>query len=266
MLDRSINIRIACIGALCALDFVSFGAGVFWNALPHSNEREIDLGGFLSDAANEINTVPEHDIGSGSKAPSFYEIESLKSQRTVAEWTRRTGQAAIIGAILSSLGIWLIWRTWKATREAAAISQKTYETFISLERAILVPKVQLEDEDQKDIYGINILVTNIGKTSCVVEKVDLTWIDEARPVRPTVTTGWPTHELIKPSATGLSHATWAKRSSRSGNFLSGKISYRSPLGMHESWFCKSIIRVTSENGMDMLLMHDAKDETWPSDT
>lgn len=61
--------------------------------------------------ANEIKRKARADLR------SEYD---LSSQRTMSYWTAVMGGMAVIGIGLSAVGVFLIWRTWEATREASA--------------------------------------------------------------------------------------------------------------------------------------------------
>ena len=76
----------------------------------------------------------------------------LYSQKTMALWTAIMGAMAIIGASLSALGVYLIWQTWGATREAADNSRKTLRSFIAKERAMLVP-LELVETSYSEVDG-----------------------------------------------------------------------------------------------------------------
>lgn len=51
----------------------------------------------------------------------------LYSQKTMALWTTVMGIMAVMGVGLSALGVYLIWHTWEATREAAIHSRTMAE-------------------------------------------------------------------------------------------------------------------------------------------
>lgn len=61
----------------------------------------------------------------------------LYAQKAVAVWTGVMGAMTVIGIALSGVGVYLIWETWGATREAADNSRSTLDSYIQKERAIL---------------------------------------------------------------------------------------------------------------------------------
>lgn len=65
---------------------------------------------------------PTPDLPDTASDQAYYTAEDLKAQRVMAWWTRIMGLAAITGVLLSALGIWLIYSTFKATLWAARYS------------------------------------------------------------------------------------------------------------------------------------------------
>lgn len=61
----------------------------------------------------------------------------LVAQRKSAMWTSIMGFAALIGMGLSAIAVYLVWRTWESTQEAAKNSRDTLDSYIHRERAIL---------------------------------------------------------------------------------------------------------------------------------
>lgn len=56
-----------------------------------------------------------------------HDANDLKAQLVSAIWTRQMGLAAIIGVAVSIVGVILVWITFRATREANAISRETMQ-------------------------------------------------------------------------------------------------------------------------------------------
>jgi hypothetical protein len=56
--------------------------------------------------------------------------QDLASQKTSAIWASLTGSAAFIGMVLSAFGVFLVWRTFSATREANLIAREIGEAQI----------------------------------------------------------------------------------------------------------------------------------------
>lgn len=86
----------------------------------------------VSDAAPSC----EREISQAARDSQRGEYD-LYSQKAMALWTAIMGAMAVVGIALSGVGVYLIWRTWDATREAAENSRKTLNSFIAKERAII---------------------------------------------------------------------------------------------------------------------------------
>lgn len=104
----------------------------------------------------------------------------LYSQRTMALWTAIMAFVAIIGAALSAIGIYLVWRTWDATREAAESSRKTLRSYIARERGVLLIKggfhVELEGEPYP--HGFWVRLSNSGLSLLKVTSMEWAYVDE----------------------------------------------------------------------------------------
>lgn len=98
----------------------------------------------------------------------------LYSQKTMALWTAIMGAMAVIGVALSGFGIYLIWRTWGATREAAESSRKTLRAFVAKERAFA--KVEnaffsYEEDKAPRKNGATLKIRNVGESACTVREI-----------------------------------------------------------------------------------------------
>lgn len=104
----------------------------------------------------------------------------LYSQRTMALWTAIMGIMAVTGAALSAIGIYLVWRTWDATREAAESSRKTLRSYIARERGVLLIKggfhVELEGEPHP--HGFWLRLSNSGLSLLKVVSTEWAYVDE----------------------------------------------------------------------------------------
>ncbi|ESZ88344.1 MAG: hypothetical protein Q27BB25_04535 [Blastomonas sp. CACIA14H2] len=104
----------------------------------------------------------------------------LYSQRTMALWTAIMGIMAITGAALSAIGIYLVWRTWDATREAAESSRKTLRSYIARERGVLLIKggFHMELEGEPYPHGFWIRLSNSGLSLLKVVSMEWAYVDE----------------------------------------------------------------------------------------
>ena len=97
----------------------------------------------------------------------------LYSQQTMALWTGIMGAMAVMGVSLSGVGVYLIWRTWDATREAAENSRKTLRAYIAKERAILRIRSAKHIYDDRLPYPECFVakVTNIADSPAEIEAI-----------------------------------------------------------------------------------------------
>lgn len=93
--------------------------------------------------------------------------QDLAAQWVTAWWTKVTGGAAVFGVILSAFGIFLVWRTFRATSESNAIASATADTDLRpwLE---IDPFVDVHDTftltDRLTNVSFKLTIKNIGKT------------------------------------------------------------------------------------------------------
>lgn len=66
-----------------------------------------------------------------------YAAENLQTQQEIALFTAVMAGTGVVALLLSALGIWLVWRTFTATRRQVQIAQENFDTFYESERAIL---------------------------------------------------------------------------------------------------------------------------------
>ena len=78
-------------------------------------------------------TPPEPDLTSATCDQSYYDREDLDAQRDMAKWTRIMGIAAIVGIILSGIGIGLIYSTFVAAHKANQIALSAQRAWLTLE-------------------------------------------------------------------------------------------------------------------------------------
>lgn len=176
---------LAALAGLAALA-TSFGLGAYTVGLTEI-EQERSASSDHSKAANSeppppfdsagVAPPPASDLRPGADGQAYYDREDLTAQREMAVWTKRMGQAAILGVILSVIGVWLIWRTWEATKAAAGTSERTYRAFIALERAKLTVSISDVIYYQGGQRGVDLRVSNIGKSHCTVTLAGYLWTD-----------------------------------------------------------------------------------------
>lgn len=75
-------------------------------------------------AQDQANCIAD----AANKAREYQRSEQdLVAQRTMAVWTFIMGSAAIVGVFLSAFGVFLVWTTFNATREANRIAREVGE-------------------------------------------------------------------------------------------------------------------------------------------
>lgn len=137
--NRGILAAFAGIAALLA----TFGSGLYLGGLAKIyQERAATLNASQCPTpileGPGIAASPTEDWTAGADNQAYYNCEDLRAQREMAVWTKRMGQAAIIGVVLSIVGIWLIWRTWDATRQAAEVGRDANAIALNQMRSQLV--------------------------------------------------------------------------------------------------------------------------------
>ena len=122
--NRGVILAFAGLAAL----FTAFGSGLYLGLLPQAEQHRTESQSASSDARQSpapssygagVASPPASDFKPSPDNQAYYTREDLKAQREMAWWTKVMGWAAGIGILLGAVSIWLIWRTWDATREAA---------------------------------------------------------------------------------------------------------------------------------------------------
>lgn len=169
-----------------ALIFICVGSIQHWI---YYNEASSHAAGYARDAQNQIATecrMPlatpdcESKIDRAARQEQRDEYD-LYSQKAMALWTAIMGAMAVIGISLSGVGVYLIWRTWDATREAAESSRKTLHSFIAKERAIIAAMgadFHFLDTAKRDRNGFKIRFENIGSSAGVIQEIAWQYADQ----------------------------------------------------------------------------------------
>ena len=98
------------------------------------------------------------------------EYADLVAQRTSALWTKIMGIAALVGMLLSSMGVILVWTTFRETRRAAEVSEKNLDTFIGIERGnirFVDGSVGISTKSSTEFIALN--VRNTGRSTCYIK-------------------------------------------------------------------------------------------------
>jgi hypothetical protein len=180
--DRLVPVATA---ALCLL-FIGIGiivwgyskqAEYYRNADQHSAEYARNSYAPIADSCLKVAAESQFDCL--SKATNEYrqyrrDEQDLASQKTSAIWAYLMGSAAIIGMILSAFGVFLVWTTFKATRESNDLFKEANRVLKDEQRPWLVIKIDsfgldfgegMTDGGAVPIsFNIPITIKNVGKT------------------------------------------------------------------------------------------------------
>jgi hypothetical protein len=86
-----------------------------------------------------VTAPPAGNLSERPPGQAYYDREDLKAQREMAKWTERMGQAAIAGVFLSLIGIYLIWGTFRETKQMVAVSRRTVSAIITVKASKITP-------------------------------------------------------------------------------------------------------------------------------
>jgi hypothetical protein len=142
--------------ALIALVILSVGGAVIvrglteqseyeWSSNQRNSEYTAEAYGPAYDACLRLTDERQPDCI--TKANNEYrenerKEQDLIAQQTTAVWTFLMGCAAIIGMMLSALGVYLVWTTFEETRKSNDISNNN----LRLQSALVFPKLEVIPE------------------------------------------------------------------------------------------------------------------------
>jgi hypothetical protein len=187
----------------------------------------------------------------------------LVAQRKSANWAFVMGGAAVLGMVLSAIGVVLVWITFRATRRAADSAGNTYDAFVAVERARLKISVQQILPYAGNHIGVRLDATNIGKAPCVVISFASSWQKTNRFDEIGGYLATDRHKLIAGSET-KEVGEAIRKGEAEGDFVRGVVRYTSPFGDHVSHFCFQVLRLRSD--MRNYTSRETKGTDWPFDT
>lgn len=218
--------------------------------LPLAGEKEVDC----------INE--ERDIAREGYRKEY----DLEAQRITAVWTAHMGIAAIIGMAASLIGVGLVWVTFRETRKAASVSEKTYKAFIAIESPRLVPAFGAIERKTDGSVAFNLSFTNIGKSSCVVTfglwaSRKTNDFNEIKGY-----TSNPIHILIDAGKTERVARIYLQSLEVDETpYWGGLVVYQSAIAeKHRTYFCHQFIKESSDPQC-RVFSRDMKDGSWPND-
>jgi hypothetical protein len=93
--------------------------------------------------------------------------DDLIAQKSTAVWTFLMGCAAIVGVALSALGIFLVWTTFRATREGNNIAREIGEAQVRAYLSVASATYQLG----KKSISARVSITNVGQSTASSVKI-----------------------------------------------------------------------------------------------
>ena len=201
----------------------------------------------------------------------------LQAQLVTSAWTRAMGIAAIIAMAAGIFGIGLVFVTFRETRVAAAAARDTYNAFVALERATLVPIIKEGFSDPEGKLCVRLRISNIGRSTGKIFDMRFAPLDDA--VAPKEFPGvHKVDRVLKPGDSTTEEVT-APIEAADCKFLGGYVEYGSTLGTaHKAYFCAAISKrpntastiyvnqYAAENAIDP--QNDLRwlEARWPADT
>lgn len=184
--DRGGLILSATIATAFAIAVLSLARGWQWET---DYEASHAAKNYAADADNQVMAKcglspaePRNDCANkiyDAARKNQRDEYDLAAQRTMAIWTAIMGWMAVLGVGLSGLGIYLIWRTWDATQEAAKSSRKTLSAFLSKERAFLTVESASKSVKFETLErGVSAHILNVGNSPANLRKVEWSCQDE----------------------------------------------------------------------------------------
>ncbi len=126
--------------------------------------------------------------------------QDLVAQKTSALWAYIMGAAAVLGVGLSSLGVWLIWTTFNATREANSIARETGQT--QTRAYVHVEKYRPYAWKVGDRFyaSIEIFIKNSGQSPAILHAYNIEWSCASGNPNGTISVKFDTKREIGPHA------------------------------------------------------------------
>jgi plasmid stabilization system protein ParE len=123
-------------------------------------------------------TKCKRDIVNAARSNQRDEYD-LYSQKAMALWTAVMAGMTIFGIALSGVGVFLLWRTWQQTGEAASYSRKTHRSYIARERAFFRCGTLHYATDNNSAFdkGFVVKLENYGASAGIVEKVEWEYLN-----------------------------------------------------------------------------------------
>lgn len=184
------KVGLAASGALALV----LGLGIAVDALNNERIGQIDARHRVSDHADaawiDVNPACVADklspLECGDEVAQLARPEQraeydLEAQRTMAAWTRAMGMAALIGMAVGIFGLGLIYRTWDATRQAAASSGDTLKAYLAKERAHIKANSAQQTFGKNALdptFGFSVTVKNVGLSAGTIQRFAYKYVED----------------------------------------------------------------------------------------
>lgn len=100
------------------------------------------------------------------------EYDDLVAQQTSALWTNIMGLAAVTGMILSVIGVWLIYATFRETKRTANEAKRSADAFIAAERGWLKCTFQsYRKRNESGVLVVQLRGDAIGKAQIEIREI-----------------------------------------------------------------------------------------------
>ena len=186
---------------------------------------------------NESDCIAEkqHEYGEDRR-----DERDLVAQRKSANWAFIMGAAAVLGMVLSAVGVALVWTTFRETRRAANSASQTYDAFVAVERARLTVGIS-DFTDYANGLSCELTAWNTGKSSCVANFVG--YLSFPDPVWPEL--GFPGNGRDTPikADEGVKIVKHHEHQKARTFYVIGMVVYASPFKAdHRTHFCVEVVR------------------------
>lgn len=174
-----------CLAALA----ISYGLTEQRRHLDESYKATAEYAGYAAEQAYKpCKVVPRTQLVqclSDAKAEYYKnandkrrEYADLLAQQKSALWTSIMGVAGVTGMIISIVGVWLVYATFRETRRTADEAANNVEAFKQAERArIAIVRQDYVHEDITPQWLANLVVKNFGRSPAYIRSIQWAVMD-----------------------------------------------------------------------------------------
>ncbi|NRD89248.1 hypothetical protein C8024_07030 [Sphingopyxis sp. BSNA05] len=187
----------------------------------------------------------------------------------MASWTKIMGLAAVLGIILSVVGVWLIWQTFAETRRAANASQNALISFREAERGQIVVNLKTgEKSTTSNLIHFSPVLKNIGRSPVKVLRVRSQSLTEPR--LPEKFSGGNFSEFYLDAGSIHTVRINGYDNTKRYPYIGGYVVYRCRFGLeHRTYYCFEITtnsHLNTENYNTHWARPAQYERDWPQDT